>query len=92
MFKNLLKKSFALLAVCVVSLGTETAASETSEWSLYLWSNTTSSGSEAGSFESTPDENVFILKNCNLTESGITIAYTMPLGAKCMAGAQTVMA
>ncbi len=72
MFKNLLKKSFALLAVCVVSLGTETAASETSEWSLYLWSNTTSSGSEAGSFESTPDENVFILKNCNLTESGIT--------------------
>lgn len=40
-------------------------------WSLYLWSYTTESGSDIATFESTDNENIFVIDSCVISEQGL---------------------
>ena len=61
---------FALLIYIFIS-STATAFCATSDWFLYFWSNTSNAGGDVATFETTDNENIFVIDSCIISEQGI---------------------
>lgn len=60
----------SILVMALMAL-TVCAAGETADWYLYIWSDTSNSGGDAGQFVTTDTEGVFLLEGCSIAEEGV---------------------
>ena len=63
-----MKKIYAILMMAMMALTTSAA---TADWYLYIWSDTSNSGGDAGQFQTTDTDGVFLLEGCGITEEGV---------------------
>lgn len=63
-----MKKIYAILMMALMVMTTSAA---TADWYLYTWSDTQNAGGEAGQFQTTGTDGVFLLEGCNIGEEGV---------------------
>jgi len=64
----MMKKIYAILTMAMMAM---TASAATADWFLYIWSDNSNSGGDAGQFSTTDTEGVFLLEGCSITEEGV---------------------
>lgn len=63
-----MKKIYAILMMAMMAMTTSAA---TVDWYLYIWSDTQNAGGDAGQFQTTDTDGVFLLEGCSVTEEGV---------------------
>ena len=63
-----MKKIYAFLMMAMIALTTSAA---NADWYLYIWSDTQNAGGDAGQFQTTDTDGVFLLEGCSIAEEGV---------------------
>ena len=63
-----MKKIYTFLMMAMMAMTTSAA---TADWYLYIWSDTQNAGGDAGQFQTTDTDGVFLLEGCSIAEEGV---------------------
>lgn len=69
---KMINRLYSLILIVLVALSAKAASGETADWYLYYWSSANNTGGDFGQFVTTDDANVFVLKNVNIAENGLS--------------------
>lgn len=68
----MINRLYSIILVVFVALSAKASSGETADWYLYYWSSANNTGGDFGQFVTTDDDNVFVLKNVIIAESGLS--------------------
>lgn len=68
----MINRLYSIILVVFVTLSAKASSGETADWYLYYWSSANNTGGDFGQFVTTDDDNVFVLKNVIIAESGLS--------------------